>query len=888
MKSIHRYIPIILVMVTGCLLSAAAFMVVDKIGAAQGQADFLRAADDRIFAVRRAIDQDLEVLRSLASFMESAGDIDRKRFRSFVMPAISRHPSIQALEWIPRVTAAQRSAYEQSARDDGFDGFRISERQSQGLMVPAGRRAVYYPVFYVEPYAGNELALGFDLASNAVRLEALEASRDSGIAQASGPITLVQESEQQYGFLAYAPIYRAGLSHDTPEQRRANLEGFALAVFRVGEMIAGAFEERSSGTSLHSGGIELLVYDDGVDGAPRLLHIYPSGRSGDLAHDGATDDSALRVSRTFGVAGRNWTIVARPISPGYGRWPAWEPWAVLGAGLAFTILLAAYLVFVLNRTRAVETLVGQRTAELRLANDKAKQALRTKSAFVAMMSHEVRTPMNGVLGALGLLRDGRLDEEQQALVATALDSGEGLLAILNDILDVSKLEAGRLELETTDFELAALVNGVVDLQTSHAAAKGVDLAATIRPGTPAHLAGDPGRIRQVLHNLVSNAVKFTAQGEVSIVVSGERRQAGGAYQLRVEVADTGIGIAHDRQGELFTEFSQLDVSYARRFGGTGLGLSISKKLVDLMDGEIGVTSQQGEGSRFWFSIPLGIAADRPSEVKSEAPSVEPSRAEPFEPHKARLLLAEDNTANQMVARLMLREAGYQIDIVGNGLEALEAVTNRPYDLVLMDAAMPEMDGLEATRRIRALAGPRADIPIIATTANAMSGDREACLAAGMTGYLAKPFSKARLVAAVRGALAPDDRPTSLRRDDPGLIDREALYGLARDIDASVLDEIIECFIDDAEGRVARIVTAAEHADIATLEHESHALSSSCATFGAKRVGKLAEAIEQACWAGDVNTATALGSSIGDVAEKTFAGYCQINSANLHNPISDRI
>ena len=206
MKSIRRYGPVALVLVTGCLLSAAAFMLVDKIGEAQRKADFTRAADDRIFAVRRAIDQDLEVLRSLASFMESAGDIDRERFRSFVTPAISRHPSIQALEWIPRVSAAERDAYEQSARNDGFAGFQISERQSQGLMVPAGRRAVYYPVFYVEPYQGNELALGFDLASNAARLEALEASRDSGLAQASGPITLVQESEQQYGFLAYAPI----------------------------------------------------------------------------------------------------------------------------------------------------------------------------------------------------------------------------------------------------------------------------------------------------------------------------------------------------------------------------------------------------------------------------------------------------------------------------------------------------------------------------------------------------------------------------------------------------------------------------------------------------------------------------------------------------------
>ena len=871
MKSIHRYVPVILVLVTGCLLSAAAFMLVEKIGEAQRKADFVRAAEDRIFAVRRAIDADLEVLRSLASFMDSAGDVDREGFRSFVTPALSRHSSIQALEWIPRVTASDRAAYEQSARDDGFAEFQISERHSQGMMVPAGRRAVYFPVYYVEPYRGNELALGFDLASNAVRLEALEASRDSGFPRASGPITLVQEFEKQFGFLAYAPVYRAGASRDTPAQRRANLEGFALAVFRVGDMISGAFEERSSGTSLRSGGIELLVYDDGVDGAPHLLHVYPSGRSGDLARDRVTDDPGmtLHVSRTFGVAGRSWTIVARPVSPGFGIWPAWEPWVVLGAGLAFTILLVVYLVFSLNRARAVEALVGQRTADLRRANDKAEQALRTKSAFVAMMSHEVRTPMNGVLGALGILRDSTLGEEQQALVATALDSGEGLLAILNDILDVSKLEAGRLELETTDFELAALVNGVVDLQAAHMAAKGIDLDSTIRPGTPAHLAGDPGRIRQVLLNLVSNAVKFTEDGQVSIVVSGEPRRADGGCRLRFEVSDTGIGIPLDRQGELFTEFSQLDVSYARRFGGTGLGLSISKKLVDLMGGEIGVASREGEGSRFWFTVPLGAAADRPYEAKPEAPPVEPSKFEPVEPRQARLLLAEDNSANQMVARLMLRQAGYQVDIVGNGLEAVEAVTNRAYDLVLMDVAMPEMDGLEATRRIRALTGPRAAIPIIAITANAMSGDRESCLAAGMTGYVAKPFDKAELVAAIRGALAQGSGPSPLRQVDAGLIDREALDGLALDVDAGMLGALIECFVDDAEGRVARIVAAANSAEVAALEHESHALSSSCATFGAKRLGELATAIERACRAGDGDAAASLGRTIGDVAAKTF-------------------
>jgi PAS domain S-box-containing protein len=391
-------------------------------------------------------------------------------------------------------------------------------------------------------------------------------------------------------------------------------------------------------------------------------------------------------------------------------------------------------------TMADIELQKQQALALEQAKDQAEAANRSKSEFLATMSHEVRTPMNGVLGMIGLLLDTPLGEEQRRFALTVRDSAEALLTIINDILDFSKLEAGRIAVEAIDFEVAEVTESALSLFGPRAAAKGITLTAELDPDLP-HLRGDPGRVRQVLFNLVSNAIKFTHQGGIVIRV-GQRPLESGEVELRIEVADTGIGIAPELHASLFGRFAQADSSTSRRYGGTGLGLAICRQLASLMGGEIGFDSEPGRGSRFWFTARCAIGA-------APRPAPEDGGASPPLLHGGlKVLVAEDNQVNQLVIVAMLNRLGHQVDLAANGAEAVAAVERVPYDLVLMDVQMPEMDGPAATRAIRRLPVPASRVPIIALTANAMAGHREEYLAAGMNDYVSKPIKMRELLAAM--------------------------------------------------------------------------------------------------------------------------------------------
>jgi signal transduction histidine kinase/DNA-binding response OmpR family regulator len=632
----------------------------------------------------------------------------------------------------------------------------------------------------------------------------------------------------------------------------------------------------------------------------------------------------------------------------------------------------------------------------------AEAASQAKSAFLATMSHEIRTPMNGVMGMAQLLAGTRLDAEQLGYVQSIQESGEALLAVINDILDISKLEAGKVELEAIDFDLNALVEGVAMMLSPRAAEKRLDLACYVEPGTRGSYRGDPTRLRQVLVNLAGNAVKFTESGSVTLEV-GTLGEQSGKTMLRFAITDTGIGLTEEQQGRLFQVFGQADTSISRRFGGTGLGLAICRQLVGLMGGVIGVESKPGKGSTFWFTLPLPRVADAlatPAEVETRlrglrvlvvddvalhrriisetleglglvaeslgepgatlghldrlwregrlpdiamidysmadtrgdelgrqirgdarfadvrlvlisafgvldksigtrdvfegllakpirrqavqdllaslflrqvAPAAPAESASPTA--SGRVLLVEDNRINQQVALIMLEREGYRVTCVGDGQQALEALARDTFDVVLMDVQMPVMDGLEATRRIRAAeTGQR--VPVVALTANAMAGMEAQFTAAGMDDFVPKPFDRQRFLATVRRWVerreGPDAAPAPAKEPSaPSLFDEKVLSELETLAEPEAFRQLVESMIGNGAKRLERVSQLGLAGDLQGLRREAHDLISTAGTAGLKRLQAIGEGLHEASVAGDVPRAQAQAAEAVTVGREAW-------------------
>ena len=515
-----------------------------------------------------------------------------------------------------------------------------------------------------------------------------------------------------------------------------------------------------------------------------------------------------------------------------------------------------------NANRELQQAIAEATA----AKEAAERASSAKSEFLARMSHEIRTPMNGVMGMAELLQGTELSARQRRLAQIITRSAEGLLEIINDILDFSKIEAGKLELESVEFGLREIIEETMEILDVRARAKGLELKCVIESSVPAAVRADPVRLRQVLVNLAGNAIKFTESGEVAVRVRSV--DAGG--QLRFEVTDTGIGISQDAQSQIFSAFSQADSFTTRKYGGTGLGLAICRQLVGLMGGEIGVHSTLNRGSTFWFEVRLEPAAD-PAPTFTAAsslwsPDLKPSKiaagAGPL------ILVVEDNAVNREVAVGMLENLGYRAEPAGNGMLALEAVSEAGYAAVLMDCQMPVMDGLTATAEIRRreakTGGTR--LAIIALTANAMEGNRERCLAAGMDDFLTKPFTQSELATMLKkwapagaNAQGPDataaPAPAPARHAaTPPLVDAGVLRGISSLGRETLLGSLIELYEQHSPALIGAIETAARNRQATQLAQAIHTLKSSTANLGGARLAALLKECEAMLNGGQVEEA----------------------------------